>query len=51
MLKSVKTRKFVFLGVIVLNAPSSDFDEIFLSGSPISLLTPYVKNDMGVQPY
>ncbi len=50
-LKSVKTQKLVFLGVIFLNAPSSDFDEIFLSGSPISLLTPYVKNDMGVQPY
>ena len=28
-LKSVKTRKLVFLGVIFLNAPSSDFDEFF----------------------
>ena len=47
VLKSVKTQKLVFLGVIFLNAPSSDFEEFFLSGSPICLLYPYVKMILG----
>ena len=51
MLKSVKTRKLVFLGVIFLNAPSSDFDEIFFIRQPNISTNPLYKNDIGVQPY
>ena len=34
VLKSVKTQKLVFLEVIFLNAPSSDFDEFFFIRQP-----------------
>ena len=47
MLKSVKTRKLVFLGVIFLN----DFDEIFFIRQPYISTNPLYKNDIGVQPY
>ena len=50
-LKSVKTRKLVFLGVIFLNAPSSDFDEIFFIRQPYISTNRLYKNDIGVQPY
>ena len=51
MLKSVKTRKLVFLGVIFLNAPSSDFDEFIFIRQPYISTNPLYKNDIGVQPY
>ena len=51
MLKSVKTRKLVFLGGIFPNAPSSDFDEIFFIRQPYISTNPLYTNDIGVQPY
>ena len=50
-LKSVKTQKLVFLGVIFLNAPSSDFHEICFIRQPYMSAKPLCKNDIGVQPY
>ena len=35
------------LGGHIFNAPSSDFDQKKLSGSPISLLIPYIKMILG----
>ena len=39
------------LGVVCLNAPSSDFDEIFFISQPYISTNPLYKNDIGVQPY
>ena len=50
-MKSVKTQKLVFLGIIFLNAPSSDFDEFFFIKQPYLSAIPLCKNDIGVQPY
>ena len=41
----------MFLGVIFLNAPSSDFDDIVFIMQPYISTNPLYKNDIGVQPY